>query len=172
LQLKYNLLVERSHTSKRSAQIEFLKSRYESIRKQAELQADQWALKVYLDSFCRTADPHSGYFSPKEFLSFRGGMLTRYTLGLVFSAANGRLKIEHVTADFGREPNASKILGCELLAIRSQKGVLYNCRETTPQTIFQLITFGLKRDELVTLELYDEMKLQRFAVKWPRRSSS
>ena len=174
LQLKYDLLVERSHTSKRSAQIEFLKSRYESIRKQAEQHSGQQALAVYLDSFCLTVDPHSAYISAKEYnnLFGWGAWRGRKTIGVGLSPINGRLMISRVARDFSREPNASKIFGCELLAIRSQKGVLYNCRETTLSTIGQLITRGFQRDESVTLELYDEMKLQRFAVKWPRRPSS
>lgn len=129
---------------------------------------------MYLDSFCLTVDPHSAYISAKEYnnLFGWGAWRGRKTIGVGLSPINGRLMISRVARDFSREPNASKIFGCELLAIRSQKGVLYNCRETTLSTIGQLITRGFQRDESVTLELYDEMKLQRFAVKWPRRPSS
>jgi len=171
LQLKYDLLVERSYTSKRSAQIEFLKSRYESIRQQAEEQTDQQALSVYLDSFCRTVDPHSAYISQKDYDYFFGwgSWRGRKTIGVVLSPTNGRLLISHVVPKFHGEPNAARILGCELLAIRSENGVLHNCREMAPMTVFGLIKYGFKRDQSVTLELYDEMKMQRFAVNWPRR---
>ena len=140
LQLKYDLLVERSHTSKRSAQIEFLKSRYESIRQQAEEQTDQQALSVYLDSFCRTVDPHSAYISQKDYDYFFGwgSWRGRKTIGVVLSPTNGRLLISHVVPKFHGEPNAARILGCELLAIRSENGVLHNCREMAPMTVFGL----------------------------------
>jgi len=173
LQLKYDVLVERSHTSKRRDQIEFLKLRYTSIREQVSQQTRLQAQAVYLDTFCRTVDPHSGYLSDKDFKCFYGHGSWRNvkTIGLSLSPTNGRLMISNVIPKFRHQTNASRVLGCELLAIRSEAGVLYNCREIAPNTIFGLISWGLKRDETVTLELYDESKLQRFAIDWPRKDT-
>lgn len=169
LQLKYDLLVERSRTTVANARIEFLKSRYESICKQANEQTEQQALGLYLDCFCRTVDPHSGYFTQKEFNSFMGGMTKEYTIGLKISTKNGRAIILGFAPEFQREPAAPKILGCELLAVRSQDGDVYNCREIFPSTTRRLTSFGLNQDNWVTLELYDQVLKHRFAINWPRK---
>jgi len=169
LQLKYELLVEHSHSSETNDAIEFLKSRYESIRDQTDGISEQRAIGLYLDSFCRTVDPRSGYLTPKEFSSFSGGMLKEYSIGLYTTSTNGRAIIQGVAPEFRREPAASKILGCELLAIRSQNGDIYNFREIFPSTSHHLVSVGLQQDASVKLELYDEVRKHRFAVNWPRK---
>lgn len=169
LQLKYDLLVERSRSEGRGAQIEFVKARYRSIRKQAAEQTEHQALGLYLDSFCRAVDPHSGYLTEEDFQSFMGGMLRESTIGVQTSTVRGRPIISGLAPAFRREPGASKIMGCELLAIRSQNGDIYHCREILPSAISRLVRFGLKQDRVVTLELYDETRNHRFAVDWPRR---
>jgi len=95
-----------------------------------------------------------------------------YSIGLKTTSSNGRIMIHGVAPEFSREPTALKIRGCELLAIRSQNGDIYNFREIYPSTSHQLIRFGLKQDATVTLELYDEVLRHRFAVNWPRKCTN
>lgn len=170
LQLKYELLLERSHSPDTNDAIAFLKSRYESILKQADGITEQIAVGLYLDSFCRTADPNSDYFTQKEFRSFLGSKRRAYSIGLnTNSRDGGRSIIRSIGSEFRREPAASKILGCELLAIRTHNGDLYNFREIYSSTSYELVMFGLKQDAFVTLELYDEALKHRFSVNWPRK---
>ena len=168
LQLKYDLLVERSHTSGKSDEIGFLKSRYESIRKQAKELTAENALGLYLDSFCQTVDPHTSYLTSKEFMSFSGSMFQlQRTLGLGFDLIEGKTMIVGVSPKFHGVQSAANIVGCELVAIRSQHGDLYNCREIDISSTAQLIGFGLSRDSYVIAELFDEIHQHRFAVIMP-----
>jgi len=169
LRLKFDLLVERSRTDGHGNPIEFLKTRYTSIRKQANELTVQQALGVCLDSFCKTADPHSAYVTPDEFRSFFGGMLKEYSIGLLTTVKDGRTIIRGIGVGFSAEPLASEILGCELLAICWQNGVTHNFREILPSTTRRLIRDAKTHDNSVTLELYDEVRNHRFAVNWPRK---
>ena len=169
LQLKYDLLVERTRWIENSDRIEFVKLRYDSILKQVEDMTDPEARGVYFDSFCRSVDPHSGYLTRKEFSSYFRGMLKEYSLGLRLRIANGRTTIVGITPSFDGEPAAQKISGCELLGIRSADGTFYHVREIHPHTIYYLIRSGMGQDEKVTLELFDEFTMERFSVDWPRK---
>ena len=168
LRLKYNLLVERS-LPKSKDPVGFLKSRYESILDQSETITEQRAMGLYLDSFCRTVDPHSNYITPKEFLNFFGGMIKLYSIGLTFDTSDGRSKIQGIAPEFLRHPGASQLRGCELLAIRAQDGSLHNFRQIFPETSRSLVRTGLKTDTTVTLELFDELRSRRFSIDWPRK---
>ena len=169
LQLKYELLIEKSNDSTIDNAKSFLRSRYESIRKQAGEITDEQAVGFYLDSFCRTIDPDSGYFTKTEFNLFDGGPLREYSIGLHAVNSNGRSIIQRFGPGFRRESEASSILGCELLAIRDQSGVEHHVPEIHWSTLSRLIMFGMHADDGVTLELYDEVRLRRFSVKWPRK---
>lgn len=169
LQLKHDLLLEKSAGSDQVAAVQFLRSRYQSIRQQAKQMSDERAIGIFMDSFCRTVDPHSGYLIQNEFNSFMGGLLKEYSIGLYTDHRSGRTIIRGLGTEFRRESTADSIIGCELLAIRTRSGAIHNVREIYPSTIGQLIRFGLERDSLVTLELYDEARQRRFAVNWPRK---
>ena len=169
LQLKYDLLVETSGGSSLANSIEFLESRYESIRRQSDELTGEQAVAIYLDSFCRAVDPHSGYFSQSDFDSYAGGPLKEYSIGLRITNKNGRAIIEGIGPRFGNESAAPMILGCELMAIRDLSGALHNVREIFPSTISRLVRLGLREDMWVTLELYDEIQFHRFQIKWPRK---
>ena len=169
LQLKYDLLVERARFEDRSDQIAFLKTRYESIRKQAKELTQEKAIGLYLDSFCRAVDPHCGYFTPQKYNSFTEGIIATHSIGVVTAVAKGRFIIVDVWPGFRRKLWASKIIGCELLAITTSSGDIHNCREIDRSTIIDLIAFGLGKDALVKLELYDRLNERRFAVTWPRK---
>ncbi len=167
LHLKYNLLVERSRPES-EGHVGFLKSRYESILSQSKTKSEDTALGLYLDSFCRAVDPHSGYVTPDEFKQFLGGMLKTYSIGLTIANRDGRSMIDGVAPEFSDQPFASQLIGCELLALRSNDGVVHNFREIHPQVSRSLIRTGLKNDSSVTLELFDEVRCRRFSIKWSR----
>lgn len=169
LQLKYDLLIERTRWPENSDRIEFIKHRYESILKQVEGMSEPKARGMYFDSFCRTVDPRSGYLTSSEFSSYFRGLLKEYSLGLKLRMTNGRTIIVDVTPSFDGEPAAEKISGCELLGIRSANGTVYHVREIHLHTISRLIRTGMGKDEKVTLELYNEFTMDRFTVDWPRK---
>ena len=167
LHLKYNLLIERSRPES-EGHIGFLKSRYESILSQSKAMSEDTAIGLYLDSFCRAVDPHSGYITPNEFKQFLGGMLKTYSIGLTIANSDGRSMIVGVAPEFSDQAFVSQLVGCELLALRSEDGVVHNFREIYPRVADSLIRTGLKSDSSVTLELFDEVRCRRFSVKWPR----
>ncbi|MFT5300918.1 MAG: carboxyl-terminal processing protease [Mariniblastus sp.] len=117
LQLKYDLLVERSNSFGSIDPIRFLKTRYWSISKQVEQLTEQLALGLYLDEFCRTGDLHSGCFTEKEFCSFMGGKSKVNSIGLRLAVSRGHAIIHRIKPMFQSEPAASKVVGCELLAV-------------------------------------------------------
>ena len=168
LHLKFNLLVERSRPES-EGHVEFLKSRYESILSQSEAISEHRAVGLYLNSFCRAIDPHSAYITPTEYLGFFGGMIKEYSIGLAIATNEGRSTIVRVAPEFSDLPFASQLVGCELLALRSEDGVAHHFREIYPVLSHRLIRTGLKNDTSVTLELYDEVRCRRFSIKWPRR---
>ena len=167
LHLKYNLLFERSRPGS-EGHVEFLKSRYESILRQSEAISEDMALGLYLNSFCRAVDPHSAYITPTEYRSFFGGMIREYSIGLAMTTNAGRSMIVRVTPGFSDLPLASQLVGCELMALRSEDGVVHNFREIFPEISSGLIRTGLENSPSVTLELFDEVRCRRFSVKWPR----
>ena len=162
LQLKYDLLVETSGGSSLANAIEFLESRYESIRTQSDELTGEQAVAIYLDSFCRAVDPHSGYFSQSDIDSYAGGPLKEYSIGLRITNKNGRAIIEGIGPQFENEPAAPMILGCELIAIRDLSGALHNVREIFPSTISRLVRLGLRDDMWVT----SEERLDRLVDSW------
>ena len=169
LQIKYDLLIEKSADFSLDDSKAFVKKRYESIHQQAKNMSVERAVGLYLDSFCRTVDPHSGYFTQKEYNSFSMGLLQPRYIGLGVVQENGRNIIRHIRPDFRNVPSATSLVGCELLAVRDSAGDVYNFREIYSHDTSQLIMYGLGRERLITLELYDESSLTRFSVKWPRR---
>ena len=148
LNLKYNLLVERSLPEAKDP-VSFLKSRYKSILHQAETISKHRTVGLYLDSFCRTVDPHSNYITPKEFLSFFGGMLREHSIGLGLATNDGRTTIKSVAPGFRLLPAAPELIGCELLAIRYQNDIAHNLREIYPYTTQHLISSALNKEKSV-----------------------
>ena len=175
LQLKYDLLVERSHiTSGSSDGIEFLRSRCESIRKQVNDLTEEKALGLYLNSFCKTVGPHTTYLTPKLFMSFSGSFAgtAGHTLGIVLDQTEGKTMIVSVSSKFHGAQRAAKLIGCELVAVRSQTGDVYHCREIDLSTTCNFIGFGLNQESEVTVELFDEINRHRFAVSMRRRQTN
>lgn len=168
-QLKHELLVEKMITDKETDRIKFLKTQYESIFKRLSSQAEQQSLGVFLNSLCKTADPHSGYITQKEFTSFFGSKLKTYSIGLQLTQSKGRTIVRQVSANFRHEPAADRLVDCELIAIRSRDGSVHFLREMDLHSIDQLAIHGFGTDASVTLELFDETAMRRFAVTWPRR---
>lgn len=165
--LKYEVLVEQTHANNTKDDIQFLKVRYESILAEIKSDSTQEQLKAYLDSFCRSLDPHSGYLTKREMLGFRGSMFKRYTIGLRLVFKKGRAMIRHVEKGHAvGESKTAELLGCELLAIKTAKGEIHNLRNNNPFKLADLIRHGLKTDARLTLELFDEVRQIRFAVKW------
>ena len=170
MQLKYDLLVEALNNKDKADRIKFLKTRYTSIREQICKLTEQEALGLYLKSFCQTADAHTGYITQKEFQSFFGGSKFRvYSTGLVFKQIDGRAIILSVAPGFRDQPNATRLAGYELMAIRSKAGSIYNLRENSLSKTIQLMESGLGKDNVVTLELFNEATMDRRSVAWPRR---
>lgn len=168
MQLKYDLLIEKLNTSEKEDRLAFLTARYESIREQVNQRTQQQETGVYLNSFCLTADPHSGYITQKEFNSYRSTKSRAYSIGIQIRRNRGRAIIQNVGPTFKQVPNSQRLVGCELMAIRSKNGLIHNLREISPETINRLTKSGLGKDEMITLEVYDETKMDRFAVAWPR----
>jgi len=169
LQLKYDLLLERSNERGTGRPVTFLKSRYASIREQVKELTDEKAFELYLDSFCRTFEPHTRYVGPTEYRGFSGGGLGRpsHSFGLSIDWTGGRAIIRSFGPNFANAPNASKVLGCELLAIRLRNGELQNYRQIFSETIYGWKQEVLKKEDLVTLEMYDVALKRRFSVTWP-----
>ena len=165
MQLKHDLLVEESTGIERTDASAFVKARYASIRDQARKMHPERAIEIFLDSFCLTADPHCHYINPRLHNSFFGSMLERpYSTGLGFKVRKGRAIIQTALPGFQTDQPQPSILGCELLAIRTQAGVIHNVREIDLSAIFKLIGHGLDKDSSITLELYDEVRQRRFSV--------
>jgi carboxyl-terminal processing protease len=168
-QLKYDLLVEKLNPAENLKPITFLKARYKSILQKTSKLTDEKALGLYLDSFCKTIDPHSGYWTPSEFQSFFGtGKFRTYSIGLHLKIVDGRAMVHGIAPKFRNVESSEKLQGCELLAIRTNKGDIHNLREIDMLTTSRLIQYGLGKTGIVTLELYDEPNMDRFSVSWPR----
>ena len=173
LQLKHDLLLETSAEINRPAAVEFIKLRYASIREQAQKMSNERAMEIYLDSLCQIADPRCDYVTQSEFNSMKGSFVDLgYRTGLVFEYRRGRLMVRDFSPRFQSNPNEPSPLGCEILAIRTNAGVVHNFREIDPHKIHSLLRRGLGRDSSFTLELYDEILQRRYSVGWLRKSSS
>lgn len=169
-QLEFELLLEKSNGSTFDEAKSFLRTRYESIREQASELSDERSVGIYLDSFCRSVDPHSGYFTQTESDWFLGaGPFRRFSIGLHIVYKKGRPTIWSIGRRFQDEPAASSLIGCELLAIRAKSGKVHNVREMHWLQVHDLAYQGLGTDDRVTLELYDDVRLHRFSVDWPRK---
>ena len=169
MQLKHDLLLERSAEFVDASEVEFVKTRYESIRKQAKAMSFERATKLYLDSFCLTVDPHSGYITPTEYKSFTHSIIVRYSIGVLLNFQKGRAIIRSYQPSYQAAPAKYPIVGCELLAIRTDSGVVHNVREIDFFETGNLIRYGLEAESSLTLELYDELRQRRFSVNWLRK---
>ena len=173
LQLKHDLLLESSAEFNRAAAIEFIKIRYTSIRQQAQEMSNERAIQLFLDSFCHAADPHCSYLTQSELDSFRGSFVNSgWRTGLIFEFRRSRLMVREFLPEFQAKTTQPSPLGCELLAIRTNSGIVYNFREIDPNTIFFLLRNGLGKDSSFTLELYDEVLQRRFSANWLRKAPS
>ena len=169
MQLKHDLLLERSAEFVDASEVEFVKTRYESIRKQAKAMSFERATKLYLDSFCLTVDPHSGYITPTEYKSFTHSIIVSYSIGVWMNFQKGRAIIRRYQPSYQAAPAKYPIVGCELLAIRTESGVVHNVREIDFFETVSLIRYGLKAESSLILELYDESRQRRFSVNWLRK---
>ena len=169
MQLKHDLLLEKSAEFVDASEVEFVKTRYESIRKQAKAMSFERATKLYLDSFCLTVDPHSGYITPTEYKSFTHSIIASYSIGVWMNFQKGRAIIRRYQPSYQAAPAKYSIVGCELLAIRTDSGVVHNVREIDFFKTGNLIRYGLEAESSLTLELYDELRQRRFSVNWLRK---
>ena len=168
LQLKYDLLLEQSSLSKID-EVAFLKSRYESILKQSTEMTEEREVGLYLDSFCKTAGPYTGYITQSEFERLSWTKRLCFTIGLAVRERKGKKLVSGLSPDFLAMSDAKELVGCELLAIRTQDGTVHSFREIHLPEVYETIAHGMGKKESVTLEMLDESSLKRFAVAWPRR---
>ena len=169
VKLKYELLIEKSSGSTLQDARLFLESRYRDLLDQAIKFDEEQAVTAYLRSFCRSVDPHSDYFSEKELTSFMGGMLKEYSIGLMTKETRSGKVICGFASGFRNRSAAKLIVGCQLLAIRDSSGATHHVCEIVPSNGNKNLTGVSTIKEWVTLELYDETRLKRFAVRWPRK---
>ena len=169
MQLKHDLLLEKSAGFDDANALAFVKTRYESIRAQAKALSFERATKLYLDSLCLTVDPHNAYFTPTEYRSFSHSIYVSYSIGVSLNFQKGRAIIRSYRPSFQAEPVKYPIEGCELLAIRTESGAVHHVREIDSFKVSNLIHYGLENDSSLTLELYDELRQRRFSVNWLRK---
>jgi len=172
LQIKYDLLVERFHTTKTTDPSEFVKSRYTAILLQFQGLTGQQKLSRDLNALCQAADPHSAYITQRRFNSFFGGTLGRQSLksiGLIWHIKNGRAIVVGFAARFKKLENSRSLLGKEIVAIRSKNGKkTHHLREMDLATIYSIASRKFGKDDTVTLEVYDALTSERYTVPWPR----
>ena len=170
LQLKYDLLVERFHRTANTDPLGFVRSRYQSTLSHCQSFTDEQKLKTFLDAFCSVVDHRHAYITPSQFQSFRGSFvyLNRNTLRIPIAYRGDRAVVRDFNSTLGCSKDAQRIIGREVVAIRSITGTLHHVRGTSAKELGKLVTNAFGKDKLVTLEMFDPLTHERYAVCWPR----
>ena len=169
LQIKFDLLVEKSGGSDLDDARQFVRALYQAIAAQAEALDDQKKIGIYFDSYFRSMDSHASYLTRRQYSYFFGGLLKEYRIDATYRMDHRRYYLSSVNSKKTDWLGKNRYLKCELLAIVDKRGKIHAIREIDLWSMDNLIRFELGKDDWVTLACYDHYSMRRFNVRCPRQ---